>query len=74
MKIALADDFTIDLIFVATMAIFLAMGVLAHDWVRRNHFELFYWAHHVSLAFFVAALWHATGLWYVRHRPLVLLF
>ena len=71
---ALADDFTIDLIFVATMAIFLAMGLLAHDWVRRNHFELFYWAHHISLAFFVAALWHATGLWCVRHRPLVCCF
>ena len=74
MKIALADDFTIDLIFVATLALFVCMGVLAQNWVRRNHFELFYWSHHVALAFFVAALWHATGLWYYLLPGLTLWF
>ena len=74
MKIALADDFTIDLIFVATVVVFVCMGVLAQNWVRRNHFELFYWSHHVALAFFVAALWHATGLWYYLLPGLTLWF
>ena len=42
-------------------AMLVAVGVLALPIVRRRHFEVFYYSHHIALAFFVTSLWHATG-------------
>ena len=41
-----------------------AMGVLSLPSVRRQHYDIFYWAHHFSLALFLVMLWHSTMSWY----------
>jgi hypothetical protein len=57
------DNFTIPLAMVTFAAMLVAVGVLALPIVRRRHFEVFYYSHHIALAFFVTSLWHATGSW-----------
>ena len=59
------SDWTVPLIIVASVLAFVAMGVLAAWPVRRRHFELFYYSHHVFLGLFVSALWHASMGWCV---------
>jgi hypothetical protein len=44
-------------------ASFLLVGVLSLAMVRRRAWRLFHGAHHLSLALFVATLWHARGAW-----------
>ena len=53
---------------------FLAFGVFAFYWVRRKHFELFYYFHHLYLALFVMTLWHAASAWYYVTGGLALWF
>ena len=57
------DNFTVPLATVTAAAMLIGIGVLAQPPVRRRAYELFYYAHHISLAVFVMALWHATGSW-----------
>lgn len=42
---------------------FLLLGCFSLAVVRRRAWRLFRWAHHFSLALFVATLWHARGSW-----------
>ena len=68
------DDWTVPLTVVSSTVMFVAMGVLAAWPVRRRHFELFYYSHHVFLGIFVTALWHATMAWYFVTGGLALWF
>ena len=44
--------------------IFPIFGILTAEWVRRSHFELFYFTHFASMVLFLATLWHAASAWY----------
>ena len=57
------DNFTVPLAMVTFAVMLVAVGVFAQRAVRRRHFELFYYSHHVFLAFFVTSILHATGSW-----------
>lgn len=57
-----ARNWTVPLMIVVSVAMFLAMGLLVR--VRRSHWEVFKWTHHIALAVFVATLWHANMAWY----------
>lgn len=56
-----SDNWTIPLAFITTVLTFLCMSF---TFVRRRHFELFYYAHHCFLAIYAVALWHAASAWY----------
>jgi predicted ferric reductase len=58
------DNFTVPLAVVSTMLMFLVMGGLSLPVVRRLHYDLFYWSHHLSLGLFLMMLWHSTMSWY----------
>jgi len=58
-----SDNFTINLTFLNTIAMFFFMGILSLPFIRRKQFEVFYYAHHFSLAVFIVVLWHATTSW-----------
>ena len=48
----IADNYTVQLVTITYWAVLLCMGVGAQNWVRRNHFEVFYYLH-VSFDSFV---------------------
>ena len=58
------SDFSVPLISVVSAVALVAMGLLSVNYVRRRHFEVFYFAHHAFLALFLAVLWHAPSAWY----------
>ena len=60
-----ADNWTVPLATITVFAALVCMGVLAHYEVRRRNFEAFYYAHHVFLAIYATALWHAASCWYL---------
>jgi len=59
-----ADNFTIQLSLVSTFFMMIAMGVLTFERIRRNHFEVFYYAHHIFVVVFGVMLYHAAMSWY----------
>uniref|UniRef100_A0A7S2UV64 FAD-binding FR-type domain-containing protein n=1 Tax=Fibrocapsa japonica TaxID=94617 RepID=A0A7S2UV64_9STRA len=59
-----ADNFTIPLMFLAFVALLITQGILSLEIVRRRMYEVFYYAHHMALVFFVVMLWHANMAWY----------
>jgi len=58
------DNFTVPLAVVSSVLMFLVMGGLSLPVVRRLHYDLFYWSHHLSLGLFLMMLWHSTMSWY----------
>jgi len=58
------DNFTVPLAMVSTVVMFVVMGGLSLPFVRRFHYDLFYWSHHLSLGIFLMMLWHSTMSWY----------
>ena len=58
------DNFTVPLAMVSTLLMFAVMGGLSLPVVRRLHYDLFYWTHHLSLGLFAMMLWHSTMSWY----------
>lgn len=61
----ITDNLTIGIM--STFFIFLVlpiMGVLTLNYVRRRHFELFYFSHFFSMVLFCATIWHAASAWY----------
>ena len=58
------DNFTVPLAVVTFLVVLICMGLLAHNYVRRKNYDIFYWSHHVSVAVFLVVLWHATMSWY----------
>ena len=66
-----SDDWTVPLATITTFLALLFLGVLSHHQVRRNHFELFYYAHHFFVAVYAVALWHAASCWYLVIGSLV---
>jgi hypothetical protein len=64
---AFPENFTVPLMLGATVLVFVSMGVLARDFVRRVAYEVFLVAHLLTYgAFIVTVLWHADGAWKVR--------
>jgi predicted ferric reductase len=58
------DNFTIPLIFLTTMVLFLCMGVFALGPIRRRFFELFYYTHlFAAWTTIPVVLWHAAAGW-----------
>jgi len=66
------DNWTVPMQILITWAVFICMGVGALSYVRRNHFEIFYYSHHVFLILYIGALWHASSLWYTLSGGLAL--
>ena len=58
------NDWTVPLVVCMALCLMICMGILAHQRIRRNCYELFYIAHHVFMVVIVVTLWHATGAWY----------
>jgi len=57
------DNWTIALAILVFICVLIAMGFLA--FIRRSHWEIFKWSHHVaSLALVVTVIWHASMAWY----------
>ena len=69
-----SDDWTVPLATITTFLALIFLGVLSHHQVRRNHFELFYYAHHFFVAVYAVALWHAASCWYLVVGSLVRAF
>jgi len=67
------DNFTIHLAFLAACLLAVAMGALTLERVRRAHFEVFYYAHHVSVVVFAVMLYHAASAWFYMLGGLSLL-
>ena len=59
-----ADNFTVPLVSLLVWPMFLLMGVLSCECVRRKRFEVFYYAHHFFMVVVGMALWHAASAWY----------
>lgn len=57
-------NWTIPLITLVFWVFLVCTGVFAQNYFRRNHFEVFYYLHHVYLVLFAAVLWHAASAWY----------
>ena len=57
------DNFTIPLIEFAFFLTLICMGIFAYERVRRKHFELFYWSHHIFLFLVPSVLLHAANAW-----------
>eukprot|EP00752_Nemacystus_decipiens_P007965 g7118.t1 len=58
------DNWTIPLATLTTWVMVIAMFVLSVQWVRRQYFEVFYYAHHFFLVVWAMMLWHAASAWY----------
>mmetsp|Transcript_15362 Transcript_15362/g.19251 ORF Transcript_15362/g.19251 Transcript_15362/m.19251 type:complete len:798 (-) Transcript_15362:498-2891(-) len=58
-----SDNFTIPMSVISTVFLILFIGVGTLDWIRRNHFEIFYYSHFVFMGVFIVMLWHATCAW-----------
>lgn len=59
-----ADNFTIQIGILVGFILYVVMGILSYESIRRKHFELFYYSHHFFLVIFGATLWHANSIWY----------
>lgn len=59
------DNFTVPLVNIIFWVTLVCIGLFgAFEYFRRNHFELFYYAHHVSFSALIpAVLWHAASGW-----------
>eukprot|EP00051_Salpingoeca_urceolata_P032187 m.14595 g.14595 ORF g.14595 m.14595 type:complete len:1020 (+) comp4851_c0_seq2:172-3231(+) len=58
------DNFTVPMATLVTWLSLILIGVLAMEPVRRLHFELFYYAHHLSICMMIPmVLWHAASGW-----------
>jgi predicted ferric reductase len=59
------DNFTVPLTNLVFWITLVGIGVFAgFEYFRRNHFELFYYAHHVCYSALIpAVLWHAASAW-----------
>ena len=67
------EDFTMALIALAALLLFVSMGVLAHWRVRRWKFEVFYFAHLLTAPILiVSVLWHAPSSFYYLAPALIL--
>eukprot|EP00911_Craspedida_sp_UC1_P001887 UC1_evm2s1448 len=64
------DNFTI--LLAETAWLLMTVAVVLAIWWRRSNYELFYWAHHFSIVFFVVAIMHAWSFWYYAIGGLVL--
>ncbi|CAM9826458.1 unnamed protein product [Scytosiphon promiscuus] len=58
------DNWTIPLATLTTWVMVIVMFGLSVQWVRRNHFEVFYYSHHFFLVVWSMMLWHAASAWY----------
>ncbi|CAM9922578.1 unnamed protein product, partial [Phaeothamnion confervicola] len=59
-----SDNFTVPLATLTYWTMLVTHGILALEWVRRRHFEVFYYAHHFFLVVWIVMLWHAQSAWY----------
>jgi len=59
-----ADDWVVPAMFFVWVFMLIGMGIFAHEYFRRNHFELFYYTHHIYMVIYVAVLIQAPSLWY----------
>ena len=66
------DNFTVPTAILTSIAALLFMGLGTQYAVRRSCYELFYYAHHFSIIFFLVMLWHATMGWYYIIAGLIL--
>jgi len=66
------DNFTIPTAVLTALAALVFMGLFTQYAIRRASYELFYYAHHFSIIFFLVMLWHATMGWYYVIAGLVL--
>ena len=69
-----SDNFTISLQTWIVFPFFVTQGILTMSYIRRNYFEVFYYAHHLFMALFISTLWHANSAWYYLLPGLVLWF
>ncbi|KAJ1462023.1 hypothetical protein M885DRAFT_494237 [Pelagophyceae sp. CCMP2097] len=60
-----ADNFTVPMATITVAVVLVLTGLLSHYEVRRRRFEVFLYAHHVFLALYLVALWHAASCWYL---------
>jgi len=67
-----ADNWTIPTIIIVQWCTLICMGIFAFHKIRRSNFELFYYTHHIFLVLYIAALWHASSLWYTLSGGLAL--
>jgi predicted ferric reductase len=68
------DNFTINLQTWIVIPFFVTHGVLTMSYIRRNYFEVFYYAHHLYMALFISTIWHANSAWYYLLPGLALWF
>ena len=68
------DNFTINLQTWVVIPFFVTHGVLTMSYIRRNFFEVFYYAHHLFMALFLTTIWHANSAWYYLLPGLALWF
>lgn len=67
-----SDNFTIPMGWMTFIFMIVFMWLPAINWVRRAHYEVFYYLHHFSMVVFAFMLWHATMSWYYILGGLVL--
>lgn len=58
------DDWGVPAMIFVWFFMLVGMGIFAHEYFRRNHFELFYYVHHLYMVIYIAVLLHAPSLWY----------
>ncbi|CAN0319940.1 unnamed protein product, partial [Ectocarpus sp. 12 AP-2014] len=58
------DNWTIPLATLTTWFMVITMFGLSVQWVRRKHFEVFYYSHHFFVVVWTMMLWHAASAWY----------
>eukprot|EP01006_Ploeotia_vitrea_P024178 TRINITY_DN56927_c0_g1_i2.p1 TRINITY_DN56927_c0_g1~~TRINITY_DN56927_c0_g1_i2.p1 ORF type:complete len:891 (+),score=4.99 TRINITY_DN56927_c0_g1_i2:98-2674(+) len=51
-----------------------SMLVFAFYKIRRSHFELFYYTHHLGIIIYLGLLWHAASSWYWLVTGLIMWF
>lgn len=58
------DNFTVPLAILSAWLLFLCMGILALEPIRRKFFEVFYYSHIIAAYFAIpVVLWHAAAGW-----------
>eukprot|EP01063_Lacrimia_lanifica_P012437 TRINITY_DN1906_c0_g1_i1.p1 TRINITY_DN1906_c0_g1~~TRINITY_DN1906_c0_g1_i1.p1 ORF type:complete len:835 (+),score=275.95 TRINITY_DN1906_c0_g1_i1:54-2507(+) len=58
------DDYTITTITAAWWTAAFMIFILAYERVRREHFDVFYYAHHFGMVFLFVAMLHGNSVWY----------
>lgn len=58
---ATKDHLRINIYGMITMALIIVMTIFAHPWIRRQHFEWFYYTHHLFLLVIVFVCLHYSG-------------